>query len=133
MDENVKVAASEARQSLDSTQHNALNVTDLVRETENLSGKALHDRYMQRLIDSPMPMWERQMYMDHERRVNDRYVKRNFRRVEHMQREQTRNTNHASRGWYGAAAVVIIGVAACTPQGRTLISKAWKGITALTA
>ena len=33
-------------------------VADLVRETGNLSGKAQHDCYMQRLIDSPMRMKE---------------------------------------------------------------------------
>ena len=133
MDENIKAVVGEARQSLDATQKNALNVADLVRETGNLSGKAQHDCYMQRLIDSPMRMKERQKYMDHERRVYDRYVNRNFKRVEHMQRAQTQNTNHVSYGWIGIAAAVGLGITACTPQGRTFITKAWKGITALTA
>ena len=133
MDENIKVIAGEARQSLDSTQKNALGIAGLVMETENLSGKTQHDCYMQRLIDSPIPMRKRQQYMDHERREYDKYVRRNFKRVEHMQRTQTRNTNHVSGGWIGAAVVATVGIAACTPQVRTFISKAWKGIKTLSA
>lgn len=133
MNENVVTITEGVRQSLDATQKNALNVADLVRETGNLSGKAQHDCYMQRLIDSPMRMKERQKYMDHERRVYDRYVNRNFKRVEHMQRTQTQNTNHVSYGWIGVAAVAGLGIAACTPQGRTLISKAWKCIRTVPA
>ena len=133
MNENVVTITEGVCQSLDSTQKNALNVAGQVRDIESLSGKAQHDRYMQRLIDSPIPMKTRQKYMDHERRVYDRYEKRNFKRVEHLQKTQTQNTNHVSYGWIGVAAFAGLGIAACTPQGRTLISKAWKCIHAVPA
>lgn len=54
MNENAKVIAEGAAQSLNNTQQNALNVTDLVRETGNLSDRLLHERYMQSIINSSM-------------------------------------------------------------------------------
>ncbi len=133
MDESIKAVASEARQSLDATQKNALNITNPVSAIGYLSGEAQHGRYMQSLADSDMPMWKKQLYMDHERRMFDESVNRNFKRVERMQRAQTQNTNRASNGWIGFAAFASLSIAACTPQGRAFISKAWNGIKSLSA
>jgi hypothetical protein len=133
MNENAKVIAEGAAQSLNNTQQNALNVTDLVRETGNLSDRLLHERYMQSIINSSMPASEKQKYLDHERRVNDRYVAKNVRRVERLQKSQTRNTNRVSWGWAGAAGAVILIGAAFTPRGRVVVSKAWKYLCAVPA
>lgn len=128
MDENVVTITEGVCQSLDNTQKNALNISDRIKDIESMSGKTQHDSYMQRMIDSPMRMKERQKYMDHERRMYDRYVNRNFKRVKHLQKVQTRNTNHVSYGWIGVTVAMGLCITACTPQGRSLISKAWKYI-----
>lgn len=126
-------------ESLNNTQKNALDISDLTKQVRELSGQEIHKKMVLAILDDEgTDMKTKVDLIDH---VNDRFdqhLEKSADLVGQLQRENAQNCERATNSW--TAPVVIftcfalgVVVATTVPGGQAILSSAFKAIKRIPA
>lgn len=122
----------EARKSLESTQKNATDIGERVKEVAYMCDKVNHDRMITEILnDKNLSTAEKMKKYDHEQKQYQRRQKANAKVNGQMQDKQTKNTVLSTIGWGLFIGVCMVGgyVVFVTPEGRAFISNGIKQLS----
>lgn len=121
--------------SMHNSQLNATNTEKLVQQVQDLSGKSMHEKTIQTILDAPnLEMEQKMSYIHQENAEYDGRENNNTERVIKLQETQTQNVGKViswcCENWYWLAIGTIGFTAFGTSGGRKALSCAVKRITA---
>ena len=135
---NVNELAKTVSASLDTSQKNATNTEQSVRQVISMTGEDLHKDTVTAILNDQTIDIEKKIKLVHDENADyDSRLGNNTERVEQLQTVQTRNVGAiikwCSEHWIWLAIAGTIGIGAVTPPGRKLIASAAGKIKALPA
>lgn len=133
--ENVKLVSEALTGSLESTQEKATETEKLVIQVESMSGKPMHERTVQAILDAPdLSMGEKIDLIHRENTDYDTHEENNTGRVIRMQDTQTENIGKATSWWSQNWGWFVFGGAClffgATPSGRRIATTMVKQLVA---
>ncbi|MBR4472639.1 MAG: hypothetical protein IKS55_03275 [Oscillospiraceae bacterium] len=132
---NVNEISETLAESLDNTQKNATDTENLVQQVQAMSGKAMHEKTVQAILDDEkLGMGEKLDFIHRENADYDGHEENNTNRVIRLQEAQTDNigkvTAWLSQNWgwllFGTFCLLTAG----TPGGRQIAKNVVKKIAA---
>ena len=133
---NANELAETVSSSLDSSQKNATNTEQSVRQVISMTGEDLHKDTVTAILNDQSIGIEKKIELIHNENADyDARLDNNTARVEQLQSTQTRNVGTiikwCSKHWIWLATAGTIGIWALTPPGRRMIASAAGKIKAL--
>lgn len=135
---NVNELAKTVSASLDTSQKNATNTEQSVRQVISMTGEDLHKDTVTAILNDQTIDIEKKIKLVHDENADyDSRLGNNTERVEQLQTVQTRNIGAiikwCGEHWIWFAVAGTIGIGAMTPPGRKMIASVAGRIKALPA
>lgn len=135
MEYDVKDVCETMTESLDNTQKNATDTEKLVQQVQTMSGKELHEKTVQAILnDEKLDMRDKLAFIHQENNEYDNHEENNTTRVIRLQETQTENVGKATSWWSQNWGWVLLGsfclITVGTPGGRRIATTVVKRMAA---